>query len=136
MLSITYVFGGARGVGRIARARKLFRLIGPLVDGGGYSFVACDDAARWPGGEGEPWVVGYRFGQVPDVGMLIRGEPPTVFVDAYPDGPAGVMAQLLPLIRARRPAAKLVLVVRDILDEPRRVIARLSHGGYALLTRY
>jgi predicted glycosyltransferase len=78
----------------------------------------------------------YQFGEQPSVAEFTADGLQAVFVDGYPDGPSGALTGLLPLIHARAPRSRIILVIRDILDAPNRVIDRLRGGGYGLLEKY
>lgn len=136
MLHITYVFGGARGIGRVERARKLANLMSTYGEGVTLKLVACEDVSKWPS-KATPPVISYRFGEVPAASCFERSATSAVLIDGYPDGPAGAARSLLPQIREFDPHRKIVLVMRDILDAPDRVRARLANqGGYELLQQY
>jgi predicted glycosyltransferase len=133
--AFVYVFGGARGIGRIQRATKLAILLREASDGQSIHLVACEDAGFWPMST-DLSVSHYQFGEQPLATEFTADGLQAVFVDGYPDGPSGALAELLPLIRARSPRTRIILVMRDILDAPDRVIARLRGGGYGLLEKY
>lgn len=133
--AFAYVFGGARGIGRIQRATKLATLLREASDDQRVHLVACEDASFWPMLT-DLSVSHYEFGEQPSVAEFTADRLQAVFVDGYPDGPNGALTELLPLIRARAPRSRIILVMRDILDAPNRVIARLRGGGYRLLEKY
>jgi len=59
-----------------------------------------------------------------------RFEPDLVVVDRHPMGLNGELADGLRLLRSRRPAARIVLGLRDIIDEPRAVGVEWREKGH------
>ena len=59
-----------------------------------------------------------------------RFEPDVVLVDRHPLGLNGELADALRVIRTRRPATRVVLGLRDIIDEPAAVRAEWARQGH------
>lgn len=64
-------------------------------------------------------------------------EPDLVIVDKRPGGVGGELLDTIRRLRAARPSVKLVLGIRDILDEPRRTSRSLVRSGcFDTIERY
>lgn len=63
--------------------------------------------------------------------------PAMVVIDNVPRGVDGELLPTLRFLRARRPATRIVLTLRDVLDAPDRIVPQWrSLGVYGVLTRY
>jgi len=64
-------------------------------------------------------------------------EPAMVIVDNVPTGVDGELLPTLRYLRRRRPRTKIVVTLRDVLDEPERIIAEWRRQGtYEALERF
>ena len=63
-------------------------------------------------------------------------KPDVVLVDKKPTGLAGELEPALKFIRSGLPSAKVLLVMRDILDEPAATIEQWHKGGYDEAVRW
>ncbi len=100
-----------------------------------FDFVKIPSATKGPGGAYESRSLDLTLGELTDLRSRLIAEallafaPDVLLVDHAPAGMAGELVTPLERLRKARPGVRLVLGLRDVIDEPARVRAEWERDG-------
>lgn len=100
-----------------------------------FDFVKIPSATKGPGGRYESRSLDLTLGELTDLRSRLIAEallafsPDVLLVDHAPAGMAGELVIPLERLRKANPGVRLVLGLRDVIDEPERVRAEWARDG-------